>query len=94
MEEMIKKINDLLVCFNDSFKLKPSIEEIDGESVATGFTIDKIKNDGSDFVAEFYNLFGQLVNSSDKYELVYDEEQGLIIVKAVVTTTQVFEKAF
>lgn len=94
MEEMIKKINDLLVCFNDLFELKPMIEEIDGEQVATGFTINKLSNDGRKFVDEFYDIFGQLINSTQEYELVYDEQQGFVIAKTVIKQTKAFEKAF
>lgn len=94
MDEMIKKINDLLICFNDSFKLKPTIEEVDGEKVATGFTIDTLENDGRKFVDEFYDIFGQLINSTQEYELVYDEQQGFVIAKTVIKQTKAFEKAF
>lgn len=94
MNEMIKKINDLLLTFNETFKLKPNIEEVDDEEVATGFVIENINNDGRSFINEFYDLFGQLINSSNEYELVYDENKGFIIVKTVLKTTKSFESVF
>lgn len=94
MNELIKRINDLLQTFNESFKLKPNIEEIDNEQVATGFVIENINNDGRKFIDEFYDLFGQLISSSGEYELVYDEDKGFIIVKTVLKTTKSFESVF
>ena len=83
--ETIKKINNLLKKFNETFDLEAHIEKDNGELVASGLKIKNIKNNGHDFVGELYDMFNTIIDSiSDEHELIYDEEKGIVIAKKVV----------
>lgn len=84
MDEMIKKISGLLVEFNKTFKLEANIIDENGEKIAVGLKIKETKNDGSEFVDEMFDMFCQIINSTNEYELVFDEQKGLGIAKKVV----------
>lgn len=85
MDETIKKINDLLKKFNNTFEISPIIAEGNDEQIADGLKIDKLKNDGSEFVNELFDVFDLIVKSvSDEHEVIYNEEKGLVIAKKVV----------
>lgn len=91
MNELTKRINDLLIEFNKSFKLEANIVEDNGEQVAVGLKIQELKNDGSEFVSQIFDMFSQIINASGEYELVYDEEKGIAIAKKVVTVEYIFD---
>ncbi len=83
--ETIKKINDLLKKFNETFDLEAHIEKDNNELVASGLKIKNIKNNGYDFVGELYDMFNTIVDSiSNEHELIYDEEKGIVIAKKVI----------
>jgi hypothetical protein len=91
LNELTKRINDLLIEFNKSFKLEANIVEDNGEQVAVGLKIQELKNDGSEFVSQIFDMFSQIINASGEYELVYDEEKGIAIAKKVVTVEYIFD---
>lgn len=91
MNEITKKINELLNSFNESFKLEANIVDDNGEQVAVGLKIKELKNDGSEFVSQMFDMFSQIINASGEYELVYDEEKGIAIAKKVVTVEYIFD---
>lgn len=92
MDEMISKINDLLIEFNKSFKLEANIVEENNEMVATGLKIKKVTNDGSEFMTELFSMFSQIINSTDEYELVFSEDKGLNIAKKIVKVEYIFNE--
>lgn len=94
MDEMIKRINQLLSAFNKTFDLEANIEEENGQQVVTGLRINGIKNDGTEFINEIFDMFGQLISSTGEYELLYNDEKGLIIGKEVVKKVVQLENAF
>lgn len=93
MDEMVKKINDLLKTFNETFEVTPEMDK-ENPDTAIGFSITKIKNDGSDFVEEFSTLFSTLIDSTNEYKLLYDVDNGFIIAKQITTTTTEYQNAF
>lgn len=94
MEEMIKRINQLLSEFNNTFELEANIEEEDNQQVVTGLRINGLKNDGTAFVNEVFEMFGQIISSTGEYELLYDDNKGLIIGKEVVKQVTQLQNAF
>ena len=86
MNETLKKINTLLKKFNNTFELSAGEVVQEGEDeVTTELQITGLKNDGSEFVAEMFELFTAITQSvSPEHELVYNEEKGLVIGKKVV----------
>jgi hypothetical protein len=85
MNETLVKINDLLKKFNITFNVSANIKEEDGEQIVNGFKIDNLKNDGSEFVNELFNILNLIILSvSEGYELIYNEEKGLVIAKEVI----------
>ena len=94
MDEMIKRINQLLSAFNNTFDLEANIEQEDNQQVVTGLKINSIKNDGTEFINEVFDMFGQLISSTGEYELLYNNEKGLIIGKEVIKEVVQLENAF
>lgn len=92
MTEIMKKINNLLIEFNKSFKLEANIVDDNGEQVAIGLKIKESKNDGSEFIDQMFDMFGQIINSSGEYELVFDKEKGLGIAKKVVKVEYIYDE--
>lgn len=92
MDEMIKRISDLLIKFNSTFKLEASIDE--NEEVVTGLNINSIENDGSEFIQQIFDFFGPIIESSGEYQLVYDKNKGIIIAKTIKKTIVTLEDAF
>lgn len=93
LEELIKKINQLLIQFNDSFKLEANIIDNNGEKIVNGLKIKELANDGSLFIDELFNMFNQIVSSiPNDYELVYDENKGLAIAKKIVKVEYIFNE--
>lgn len=94
MNEMVKRINQLLSSFNKTFDLEANVEEENNQQVVTGLRINGIKNDGTEFINEIFDMFGQLISSTGEYELLYNDEQGLIIGKEVIKEVVQLENAF
>lgn len=86
MNEVLKKINDLMKQFNNTFEIEANIVKDDnGEEVASGLKIKNIKNDGSEYINELFDMFGAIIGSvSDKHELIYMPDKGLVIAKKVM----------
>lgn len=81
MNESLEKINSILNHFNKTFKLK--IEETTNDEV-NGFTIEETIGDGKEFINEIVDLFDKVIkNSTDKYELIYNDEKGLILAEKI-----------
>lgn len=88
MNEATRKINDMIKSFNDTFKISINVENDEVNSLK----IDELKNDGSQFVNMLFDIFGQIVSSSDpEYDLIYDKEKGLAIAKKVVKVDYIIE---
>lgn len=88
MNESTKKINEMIKAFNETFNISPNIN---GEEV-NQLIIKDIKNDGSKFVGLLFDIFGQIIESSDdEYELIYLEDKGLAIGKRIIKTEYIFE---
>lgn len=94
MNETIKRINDLLKKFNATFTISANIvEDVEGEATANGLKIDALKNDGTLFMGEMFDMFAAIIQTvSDEHELVYDVERGLVIAKKQVTVSYVIEE--
>ena len=94
MNETLNKINDFLKKFNSTFVVSTvDLVEDNDEQIAKGLKIVKLKNDGSEFVAELFNTFDAIARTvSDDYELVYNEQRGLVLAKKVVTVNYIFEE--
>lgn len=93
MDETLKKINELLKKFNNTFVISANQVEEDGEIVACGLRIDGIKNDGAEFINEMFETFNEIVKAvSDKHELVYNEEKGLVIAKQIIKVDYIIEE--
>ena len=82
MDELINKLNELLSSFNNSFEISAKIND---EKIVEGLEIIKLNNDGSEFIAKLIDMFSQIIESNDEYELVYDSESGIKIAKKIVT---------
>lgn len=88
MNESTKKINEMIKTFNETFDISPNIN---GEEV-NQLAINNLKNNGSEFVGLLFDIFGQIIASSDsEYELIYLEGKGLAIGKKVVKTEYILE---
>ena len=88
MNESTKKINEMIKTFNETFDISPNIN---GEEV-NQLVINNLKNNGSEFVGLLFDIFGQIIASSDsEYELIYLEGKGLAIGKKVVKTEYILE---
>lgn len=82
MDELINKLNELLGSFNNSFEVKAKITD---EKIVEGLEITKLKNDGSEFIENLINMFSQIIESNDEYELIYDTNDGIKIAKKIIT---------
>ena len=83
LNELILKINQILKVYNNTFDISPITE--DGEET-TNIKIEKIKNDGTEFNDEFFNFFNEIIKNLDSdYEMIYNKDKGLVIVKKIVT---------
>lgn len=92
MNESTKKINEMIKSFNETFNISVNIKDEDGEQIVDGLKIDDIKNDGSQFVNQLFDIFGTIVSASDtEYELIYNEQKGLAIAKKVVKVDYIIE---
>lgn len=81
MDESLEKINNILNNFNKTFKLK--IEESTDDEV-NGFSIEETIGNGKDFINEIIDLFDKVIkNSTDKYELIYNDEKGLVLAEKI-----------
>lgn len=94
MNETLQRINELLKKFNSTFELQPTEIVQDGEeNMTSGLEIHNMKNNGSEFINEMFNMFDAIIKSvSDEHELVYNEEKGLVIAKKVVTVDYIIEE--
>ena len=77
MDELEKKLKEVLDNMNNTFEYSPEMDE--NENV-TKITVE-MKNDGSEFLEAFISLFGPLINtySKGKKEIVFEENYGLNI---------------
>lgn len=83
MNEALLKIQSILNSFNQTFKLK--IEESENNEV-NSLSIEETIGDGKDFINELTDLFDQVVKSTtDKYELVYNEEKGIVLAEKIAS---------
>ena len=82
MDELINKLNELLGSFNNSFEVKAKIND---EKIVEGLEITELKNDGSEFIENLINMFSQIIESNDEYELIYDTNDGIKIAKKIIT---------
>lgn len=83
MDDALLKINSLLKSFNETFKLK--IEESEGNEV-NSLSIQETIGNGTDFINEMTDLFDKVINNlTDEYELIYNEDKGLILAKKVAS---------
>lgn len=93
MDPTLQKVNELLKKFNNTFEISANQVEEDGELIASGLKIDKVKNDGAEYINEMFTVFSEIVKAvSDEHELVYNEEKGLVIAKKVVQVNYVIEE--
>lgn len=90
-QETLQVIKNLLKSFNNTFEIDPKLIQEDGELIASSLKIKSLKNDGSDFVNEFHETFNTLIKSlSDKHEVIYNEQHGLVVAKTVEVTKTEF----
>lgn len=83
MDDALLKINSLLKSFNNTFKLK--IEESEGNEV-NSLSIAETIGDGTDFINEMTDLFDKVISDlTNEYELIFNEEKGLILAKKVAS---------
>lgn len=90
--ETLKKINDLLKRFSNTFDIEANIVEDGDEMIASGLKIKGVKNDGSQFINEFHATFNSIVqNMSDEHEVIYDAKVGLVVAKKVIKTEYIID---
>ena len=83
MNDSLKKINSIIMNFNNTFKLK--IEESTDNEI-NSLSIEEIIGDGKEFINEMVDLFDKVIkNSTDEYELIFNEEKGLVLVKKIMS---------
>ena len=87
MEDLIKQLNVLLQSFNNSFSLDPKLIEQDGQQIVQNLIIKDLKNDGSEFIQTLIEMLSVILSTTDDYELVVDENDGLNIAKKVTITS-------
>lgn len=92
MQETLVKVNELLKKFNSTFKIGAHVINEGGEEVANGLKIESVKNEGTEFVSELFEVLNTIVSSvSDEHELVYNNDRGLVIARKVVTVDYIIE---
>ncbi|MNJ90443.1 hypothetical protein D3C87_80400 [compost metagenome] len=90
-KETLQVINNLLKSFNNTFEIDANLTQEDNEIIANSLKIKSLKDDGSNFINEFHETFNTLVNSlSEKHEVIYNEQYGLVIAKTVKVTKTEF----
>lgn len=90
--EAIKRINELLKEFNNTFELKARVIEEDEDESAVELTISGLKNNGANFIKIIYDIFNDIIKaSSDEHELMYIEGKGLSIAKKVIKKVEKVE---
>lgn len=90
--ETIKKINEVLKKFNNTFELEAHIDKDGEEMIASGLQIKNMKNNGHEFVGILYETFNAIIKSiSSEHEMIYDEDKGLVIAKKVIKTDYYIE---
>ena len=83
MNDSLKKINSIIMNFNNAFKLK--IEESTDNEI-NSLSIEEIIGDGKEFINEMVDLFDKVIkNSTDEYELIFNEEKGLVLAKKIMS---------
>lgn len=83
MNDSLKKINSIIMNFNNTFKLK--IEESTDNEI-NSLSIEEIIGDGKEFINEMVDLFDKVIkNSTDEYELIFNEEKGLVLAKKIMS---------
>ena len=83
MNDALKKIDNILINFNKTFKLK--IDESTDDTI-NGFSIEETIGDGKEFINEIVDLFNKVIqNSTDEYDLIYTEDNGLVLAKKIQT---------
>lgn len=93
MNETLQKVNELLKTFNNTFNISANQIQEGNEQIVDGLKIDNIKNDGSEFIGELFEVFNEIVKAaSDTHEVVYNEEKGLVIAKKVVQVNYIIEE--
>ncbi|MFW6008349.1 MAG: hypothetical protein ACOCP8_03695 [archaeon] len=81
MNDALKKIKCLLKKFNNTFEISAIIQD----DTVNGLKIDGLKSDGTEFIAELFEIFNTIVTGvSDDHEVIYNEEKGLVIAKKIV----------
>ena len=92
MQETLIKVNELLKKFNVTFKIGSHVINEGGEEVANGLKIEAVKNEGTEFVNELFEVLNTIVSSvSNEHELVYNNDRGLVIARKVVTVDYIIE---
>ena len=92
MQETLVKVNELLKKFNSTFKIGAQVINEGGEEVANGLKIEAVKNEGTEFVNELFEVLNTIVSSvSNEHELVYNNDRGLVIARKVVTVDYIIE---
>ena len=73
MNDSLKKINSIIMNFNNTFKLK--IEESTDNEI-NSLSIEETIGDGKEFINEMVDLFDKVIkNSTNEYELIFNEEK-------------------
>lgn len=81
MDELISKMNEIVKAMNDTFVIDPIIVEEDDEQIVSGLKIKELKNDGKEFIELLFELISTVIENSSDYELAYQEDGGLVVVK-------------
>lgn len=90
--ETLKRINNLLKMFNNTFDIDANLVQDGDETIAAGLKIKNVKDDGSEFITSFHDTFNSIVQSmSDEHEVIYDEEHGLVVARKVIKTAYVID---
>ena len=83
MNDSLKKINSIIMNFNNTFKLK--IEESTDNEI-NSMSIEETIGYGKEFINEMVDLFDKVIkNSTDEYELIFNEEKGLVLAKKIMS---------
>ena len=83
MNDSLKKINRIIMNFNNTFKLKI---EVATDNEINSLSIEETIGDGKEFINEMVDLFDKVIkNSTDEYELIFNEEKGLVLAKKIMS---------